>query len=156
MALASAVLAIDESADDCILVLVNLRKITLNLHRIFHIKANQWDKKLFYLNKEVCPDFFGSDRISTRASSIAPTDMFPSLFCFISFNNYSLIPISQTYVNGMTNDHWEIGGQVTLCTICLESSWAQLVPWISVPQSGQRKEGIAAFFDRWKICWKHT
>ena len=118
--------------------------------RIFHIKENQWDKRLFYLNKEVCPDFFGSDRISTRASSIAPTDMFPSLFCFISFNNNSLIPISQTYVNGMTNDHWEIGGQVTLCTICLESSWAQLVPWISVPQSGQRKEGIAAFFDRWK------
>ena len=48
--------------------------------RIFHIKENQWDKNLFYLNKEVCPDFFGSDRISTRASSIAPTDMFPSLF----------------------------------------------------------------------------
>ena len=58
----------------------------------------------------------------------------------------------------MTNDHWEIGGQVTLCTICLESSWAQLVPWISVPQSGQWKDGIAAlifwdfdFMMRWKI-----
>ena len=31
-----------------------------------------------------------------------------------------------------------------LFTICLEREWAQLVPWISVPQSGQRKDGIAA------------
>ena len=115
MALASAVLAIDESADDCILVLANLRKISLNLHRIFHIKENQWDKNLFYLNKEVCPDFFGSDRISTRASSIAPTDMFPSLF----FLSLLTITPSSPLVRHICewNDKWSLGNWWTSYTL---------------------------------------
>ena len=80
MTLSLAILTVDECIEDCTLVPVNLNRVSTTQTKM-QIRPKQCaEKPFFYLSEEVGPHFLGSDRVTTWAASITPTDVFPTLY----------------------------------------------------------------------------